>query len=76
MAAACVDDYEAVAGGGEVEAELFDDRLGRVSEIDRDDPSRGAGHLVHEAAGLAEVFVLGKLANLCDRDRIGLHVIK
>ena len=43
---------------------LPDSRLGLVGKIHGDDPSHGAGELVHESAGLAEVDVLRVLAHL------------
>ncbi len=44
----------------------FDHRLFRVLEVDRHQPAAGTGALVHQAAGFAEVFVLGILRNFGD----------
>ena len=53
-----VDHAQAVAGGGEVEVHGRDDGGGGVFKVDGDDAAPGGGHLIHEAAGLAEEDVL------------------
>ena len=49
---------------GEVEIELFGHRVRRVGEVDVGDAPERLGQLVHEAAGLAEIDVLGALGRL------------
>ena len=69
VAATAVDDAQRVAGIREFIVELFDLRIILVLKIDGDDPADGAGHLVHQTAGLAEVDVFRILADLRDLDR-------
>ena len=54
---------QAVAGRGKIEVNRMYHRLGRVFEIYGDYAAPGGGHLIHEAAGLAEKAVLRRLAH-------------
>ena len=54
---------QAVACGGKVKVYRMHLRLCRVFEIYGDYAAPGGGHLVHEAAGLAEKAVLRRLAH-------------
>ncbi len=66
VAAAGVHDAEGVAGGGQVKIHLPDPGLRRIGKIDGHRAAGCAGHLVHQAAGLAEIDVFRLLADLGD----------
>ena len=59
---------ERVAAVRKIERRLPDGGVRRVGKIDEDQPADAGGHLIHEAAGLAEIDVLGILADLRDLD--------
>ena len=69
MVGAGVDDAQGMAGGGEVEAQGTDHGVFLVEEVDVHEIAHGGGHLVHEAAGLAEEYIFGILA---DHGNLGL----
>ena len=64
-----VHDAETVARRREVEVQFFDHRGRGIREINGDEPAHRAGRLIHQAAGLAEIHVLGELGHFRD-----LHV--
>src|SRR5699024_4598813 len=69
-----VQDAQGKAGFGEVHLHRLDHGGGRVGKVDGDDVAHAGGHLVHQAAGLAEIDVLGPLADLGDGDGADLLV--
>ena len=70
VVASGVDDAEVVAGRGHVEGQSLDDGGNGVGEVDGHDTAHGAGHLIHEAAGLAEEPVLGVLGDFGEGDLV------
>ena len=66
MAGAGVHDAQGVAGLGEVVVHLPHHGSGGVGKVDGHRAAHGGAHLVHQTAGLAEVDVLGILADLGD----------
>ena len=68
MAGAGIGDAEGHALGQDaVGMYLLDLRCRRVGEIRKEHPAHGAGQLVQQAAGLAEVGILRKLADAGQR---------
>ena len=63
-----VERAERVAAVREVKCRLPDDGVRRIGKVDEDQPADARGHLIHEAAGLAEIDVFGVLADLRDLD--------
>ena len=63
-----IQDAEREAGLGEIDLHRLDHGVGRVGKINGDDVAHAGSHLVHQAAGLAEVDVLCPLADLGDGD--------
>ena len=63
-----VERAERVAAVREVKRRLPDDGVRRIGKVDEDQPADTRSHLVHEAAGLAEIDVFGVLADLRDLD--------
>ena len=68
MIRAGIERAERVAAVRKIERRLPDGGVRRVGKIDEDQPADAGGHLIHEAAGLAEIDVLGILADLRDLD--------
>ena len=66
MVAAGGNDAEAVAVRCQVKVHLFDDRLAGSTKVDGDKAADCTGDLIHQTAGLAEVFIFCKLGNLCN----------
>ena len=64
MISACVDDAKRMVAGSEVKIDLFDYGLSGVVEIYLNEAADGAGHLIHQTAGLAEILILGELRYL------------
>ena len=73
--AACVDDAECVAFCGKVKCNAFCDGLLGVFEVDRNEATCRASDLVHQTAGLAEVYVFCVLGNLGNFDVIYLAIV-
>ena len=67
---AAVDDAQGVAKGREIELQMLDDGLRGVGKVDRDDAADGGGHLIHQAAGLAEILVFDLLPEPGDLDGV------
>ena len=63
-----VEDAEGQTGLGEVHSHRLHHGLCGAGEVDGDDVAHAGSHLVHQAAGLAEVDVLSPLADLRDGD--------
>ena len=64
MVRAGVHDAQGIAQLLQVQGQIVDHRLGRVGEVDEHHAAHGGGRLVHQARGLAEIDVLGVLADL------------
>ena len=64
MIRAGIDDAEGVAAVGKVKIQPLHLGLGRVGKVNADDIAHAAGHLIHQAAGLAEVNVFRVLSDL------------
>ena len=64
VAGPAVDDAQGVAQGVQIRLDLPQGGGGGVLEVDGDNAAGGAGELVHQPAGLAEVGVLRVLADL------------
>ena len=75
VAGLAVDDAQGMAAGGKVKVHRLDDRMVLVQEIDGHQVAHGGGHLVHQAAGLAEEHVLRVLADHSNL-RLGHFAIK
>ena len=74
MAAAGVDHHQRIALGGKIIADFA--HLGVVIlEVDVHQAARAGGHLVHQAAGLAEVHVFGILGDLRAALEVQLAVV-
>ena len=79
MAAAGADHRQPASGCREVEGEGGDGRGGRLGKVNFDDVADRAGHLVHQAAGLAEIDVFGKLGvdgDLFRRRPAPIHLVQ
>src|SRR5699024_4315775 len=63
-----IKDAQSKAGLGEVHLDRLDHGIGGVGKVDGDDVAHTGSHLVHQAAGLAEVDVFSPLADLGDGD--------
>ena len=63
-----IQDAEGEARLREVHGHRLHDGLGGVGKINGDDVAHAGSHLVHQAAGLAEVDILCPLADLCNGD--------
>ena len=68
MVCAGVEDAEGQTSLGEVHSHRLHHGLCGAGEVDGDDVAHAGSHLVHQAAGLAEVDVLSPLADLRDGD--------
>ena len=66
MICAGIDDAEGVAAGGKVKVQRLHHGMGSIGKVDGHDAAHGGGHLVHQAAGLAEIVIFGILADLGD----------
>ena len=66
MAALGIRDAERVAHRLETEIDTLDNRFGRILEVYIAQASYAAGHLIHQAARLAHIYIFGELADLCD----------
>ena len=76
MRSARVRNAEKISCFSEIEIDFFHYGIGRFLEIDMDEISDGASHLVHQSAWLPEISVLGELTGLRYGYGIDLHVIK
>ena len=63
MIGARVHKAEAIARGGKVRRQALDVGLQRIVKINGNGPSKGAGKLIHQAAGLSEPDILRAAAN-------------
>ena len=59
-----IEDAEGIASGVKIQRKLRDLGGVDIGEINGDDPAHRGGQLVHQPAGLAEVFIFGVLADL------------
>ena len=66
MIRATVDDAQGVASFGKVKIDLLNDRLFRILEVDVNQTANRGCHLIHQAAGFAEVDSFCILPNLGD----------
>ena len=75
MTALRVHNAQRVRAGGKVKFHFFDFGILRVTKINRNKRADGASGLIHQAAGLAEVFVFGVLRDFRNRYRVHFAVI-
>ena len=61
---ATVDDAQGVASFGKVKIDFLNDRLFRILEVDVNQTANAGCHLIHQAAGFAEVDIFCILPNL------------
>ena len=76
MVGAAVDDAQRQSRMGEIKRHRFNNGLGRITKIDRNNPANRRGHLVHQATGLAVVDIFCILADLGDGHWVDLAVGK
>ena len=63
MVGAGVHNAQSVSRLGKVKVHLTVDGIVLIGKVDGHDAPQGAGHLIHQAGGLAEVDILGVLAH-------------
>ena len=68
MIGAAIDDADTIAIFGQVHIKLQNLRLSGIGKVDIDHAAHRGCHLVHQAAGLAKVDILGILTDLSDLD--------
>ena len=59
---------ERIAAVRKIKRRLPDGGVRGTCKVDEDQPADTRCHLIHEAAGLAEIDIFGVLADLCDLD--------
>ena len=70
MAALGIDDAERIAFFIEIQIDLLYLGVFGVAEVDGHNAADGGGGLIHQAAGLAKILILGDLSHLGDLDGV------